>query len=172
MKWYYRVLIVLLLVPMQTLILEMGRVAGVKPDLGLVLAFVWGWIGGRFSGLLYGSALGAMLDLFSVGVPGLNLVLEGVAGLSAGILGHMFVNMAFWIKPVVLCGFSILHDFSGAAWLWGDDMFRVPQHDVFARAIYNSLLGACLLWVWQTDRYMGETRGEIREKVRIYMQKE
>jgi hypothetical protein len=163
MTWYSRVLIVFLLVPLQTLIFEKARIGGVKPDLGLVLAFVWGWMAGGSGGLLYGSALGAMLDLFSVGVPSLNLFLKMTVGLASGILGHTFANMAFWIKPLVLYGFSVLHDLSGSAYLGDVEIILTPQHPILIRALYNSLLGALLLWVWQPDETMGEVRVAIQK---------
>ncbi|MDC4224944.1 MAG: hypothetical protein MPW15_12125 [Candidatus Manganitrophus sp.] len=68
--------IFLLLIPVQTLLLEKIQIAGVKPDLALILVYCFSWAKGEIHGLLWGVALGGLIDLFSIGLLGVNFILE------------------------------------------------------------------------------------------------
>lgn len=152
MRWFYRLFIFLSIIPIQTLLLEKVRIAGVKPDLPLVFVFVQGWIWGEKSGLYWGLALGGLVDLFSIGVFGIAFALKGAVGFISGILGKSFLHLSLQAYVVIFLLVSILHDFTGDFFLHGielEELWAVRTGDILIRAIYNTLLSAgCIVFIW------------------------
>ena len=154
MKWRYRFLIVLTLLPAQTLFLEYFRIKGVKPDLALVLVYLFGLVHGRGAGLLWGLAMGTILDLFSVGVLGLNLGFKTSVGYLAGTLGRSLAHLTFLANAAILFGISLLQDIVGTILLHGmgpdrmNDLFLLTRSVFIPRAFYNSLLAAGLFLIF------------------------
>ena len=150
MKWFYRVLVFLMVMPVQTLLLENLRIGGVKPDLALVLVFVQGWAFGEVNGLFWGLALGGLVDLFSIGILGVNFVLKAAVGFTAGILGKSLLNLALWVNSIFIFVISVLHDLLGTWFLHG--MNRAEFDDVIgsivARGLYNSLFAVLFFFIF------------------------
>jgi len=78
--------IALALVVLQTSAGGGGGIAGVHPDLLLLFVLGAGMRRGEESGALAGIALGFVQDVFSAGLPGLNLLSKGLLGFAAGSL--------------------------------------------------------------------------------------
>lgn len=76
--------LLVLLLPIQTTLLEHISIWGVKPDLCLVVTCLTGFLGGRARGLWLGLGLGFIQDIFSAGGIGLNLITKGIAGFVSG----------------------------------------------------------------------------------------
>lgn len=153
MNWSSRILIFLMLIPVQSVLLEKVEIAGVKPDIALVFVFVVGWTQGRKVGGLWGIALGGLIDLFSSGVLGLALLLKGVVGLIAGGLGKSFLHLSLQSYVIFFVGLSLLHDLVGIFFLHGfvlEDLGAVLTGEILLRAIYNTLLAIiAILIVWE-----------------------
>jgi len=74
------------LVTLQTSGGSAGGLFGLHPDLVLLFVLATGMRRGETSGALWGIGLGFVLDTFSAGVPGANLLTMGLLGSAAGSL--------------------------------------------------------------------------------------
>lgn len=153
MRWSCRILIFLILIPVQTVFLEKVKIAGVKPDIALVFVFVQGWIFGRKQGGIWGLALGGLIDLFSTGVLGLALFLKGFVGVIAGGLGKSFLQFSLHSYVLFFVVISLLHDVVGILFLHGLSVEILKSGlmgEIFMRAIYNTLLAiVAILIIWE-----------------------
>lgn len=85
------------------LVLQMGllndlRIAGVHPDLMLLLAVCAGLCGGPGRGAGVGFASGLLLDLFLPGRFGVTALAYALTGYAAGVAGDTVVRPARWIS--------------------------------------------------------------------------
>lgn len=74
------------LLTLQTSGKESGSLSGLHPDLVLLFVLATGMRRGETAGTLWGIGLGFVEDVFSAGLPGLNLLTKGLLGFSAGSL--------------------------------------------------------------------------------------
>lgn len=153
MKWRYRLLILLFFMPAQTLFLETARFGGIKPDLALILVYLFGLIYGKGEGLFWGFTLGTFLDLFSVGILGVNFGLKAALGYFAGMLGRSLLNLTFWANIAIIFGVSAFHDLMGTLFLHGigldgmNGLISLMRIEIIPRAIYNSLVAGGLFLI-------------------------
>lgn len=155
MKWFYRIAIFLFLIPVQTLLLEKIQIAGVRPDLALVLVYCLSWAYGEVQGLLWGVALGGLIDLFSIGLLGVNFILKTTVGFTIGMLGRSFLNLSLLWNISIFFFISLLHDFIGTLLVEGmreGGFFPWVQHEMLGRALYNSLFAIGLLFLFSKRR--------------------
>ena len=114
MKFALYASFVLLLVPIQTTLLDYISILGVRPDLCLVTVCLVGFLAGQGKGLGFGMGLGFVQDLFSAGGLGLNMVLKGLAGILSGLAAKTLLNMTpvtIFLPTVILslgCGLLAL----------------------------------------------------------------
>jgi rod shape-determining protein MreD len=142
--WFYRILICIAIIPAQTIFMEKFRVLGVKPDIALVVVFVQGWFRGVPNGLYWGSVLGGLLDLFSVGTLGIGLLMKSIVGAIAGFFGKSFLHLSIRIYIAIFLIISLLHDVVGRTILHGlgaDGIQSIPIEEITMRALYNAVLG-------------------------------
>lgn len=158
MKLLFYLGLVMLLVPLQTILLPYVSLWGIKPDVGLVVAALIGLFGGELEGLLVGLAIGWMLNMYSAGPLWLSVVINGGAGLFAGLLGRQVAQ----VTPTILCvgllavslagglvaAFSIKNATLADTW-WMFQSMVVPQ------ACFDAILGVAAFMVIQ-QRYMTE----------------
>lgn len=155
MKWFLRIALFLFLIPIQTLLLEKIQVGGVKPDLALVLVYCFSWANGEVHGLLWGVALGGLIDLFSIGLLGVNFILKTTIGFTIGMLGRSFLNLSLLWNACIFFFISLLHDFIGTLLVEGmreGGLFLLVQHEMIGRALYNSLFAIGLLFLFSKRR--------------------
>jgi rod shape-determining protein MreD len=74
MKLVWYPLILLFFVPLQSILMTSISLNGIKPDLGLILIFFTGLVYGEIDGILLGLIIGLLMDLFSGGPLGPNIV--------------------------------------------------------------------------------------------------
>ena len=65
-----------------------GGLSGLHPDLVLLLVLATGMRRGETAGALWGIGLGFVEDVFSAGLPGLNILTKGLLGFAAGTLSE------------------------------------------------------------------------------------
>lgn len=155
MKWFLRISILLFLIPVQTLLLEKIQFAGIKPDLALILVYCFSWAKGEIHGLLWGVALGGMIDLFSIGLLGVNFILKTTIGFTIGMLGRSFLNLSLLWNVLIFFFISLLHDFLGTLLVEGmreGGFFLTVRPDMLGRAFYNSLFAMGLLFLFSKRR--------------------
>jgi len=63
-----------------------GGLSGLQPDLGLLFVLAIAMRRGETHGALWGIGLGFVEDVFSAGLPGVNLLTKGLLGFAAGSL--------------------------------------------------------------------------------------
>ncbi len=159
--------LVLLLVPLHTTILPHVSILGVSPDAGLVVAALVGLIGGEVEGFAVGVAIGWLLNMYSAGDLWLSLVINGGAGLLAGIMGRQVAQ----VTPTVLSlGLLTLSLIGGLVAVFSmksleiSDSWWMVQSVVLPQACYDAALGAGLFWL-VTQRIM---LGRLRPLDRLY----
>ncbi len=150
MKWLYRFLLFLFLVPAQTLFVEKLSVGGVQPDLALVLVYTLSWSAGEAGGLLWGGALGGVIDFFSIGILSVNFFLKTVVGFASGMLGRSLLTLSLVWNILLFFLISLLHDLIGIFLVGGvEEGWSLPATvggEVVARAVYNTLIASILLF--------------------------
>jgi len=151
MKWFLRIAIFLFLIPAQTLLLEKIQIGGVQPDLALVLVYCLSWANGEVPGLFWGMALGGLVDLFSIGLLGVNFFLKVTVGFTIGMLGRSFLNLSLLWNVLIFFLTSLLHDLIGTflvEGMRGGGGGLILQQEMFGRALYNSLFAIGLLFLF------------------------
>jgi len=141
MTWRTRLPILLIFLPAQTILFEAWRIGGIKPDLALVLVVAFALTDGAMAGLLWGLALGGLVDLASIGALDANVIFKAVAGLFCGIAGQVFIDMAFWVKPFFFILISLLHDHAGNLVLYNVHSIALALQDPeTVRAFYGAII--------------------------------
>ena len=150
MKFFFYLILVLLLVPLQTTLLPHLSVWNIKPDLGLVAAAFVGIFAGELEGLLVGLAIGWVLNLFSAGELWLSLLTNGGVGLLAGFLGRQVSQMNSVSVGVGLLLVSLVSGMFAAMnfpHLDVSQMWWMIESIVFPQAFYDGVVGAGLYWL-------------------------
>ena len=150
MKFFFYLILVLLLVPLQTILLPHLSVWNIKPDLGLVAAALVGLFAGELEGLLVGLTIGWVLSLFSAGELWLSLLTNGGVGLLAGFLGRQVSQMNSVSVGVGLLLVSLVSGMFAAMnfpHLDVSQMWWMIQSIVFPQAFYDGVVGAGLYWL-------------------------
>ena len=98
MKTIIYLVVIIGLVPDQSVLLPHISLWGAKPDLAIVAVCLIGLLGGELDGLLVGLALGWAMSLFSAQDLLSGAIIKGAAGYLAGVLGRQVV----YLNPVVL----------------------------------------------------------------------
>jgi rod shape-determining protein MreD len=142
------ILILLLIIPVQTTVMDALSIHGIKPDLGLIAVYLIGLSMGEMDGVLMGFFIGLLMDLFSGGTLGANLLTKAIIGGGAGLLGRTVLNVRLFFPIAMLFASSLaaglmsylfLRIFEGGIVFW--DAFRwiiLPQ------SLYDAVLGTVL----------------------------
>ncbi len=89
------ILIILFLIPFQIILSGLPGLWAVRPDLVLVTLYLVGLTGGR--AFYMGILLGFILDLFSGGPLGLNILTKSLVGFFSELIGKRIVSVRFVI---------------------------------------------------------------------------
>ncbi|UCE64385.1 MAG: rod shape-determining protein MreD [Nitrospirota bacterium] len=143
--------LLLLLLPIQTTLLEHISLWGVKPDLCLVATCLTGFLGGRARGLWLGLGLGFIQDMYSAGGIGLNMITKGLAGVVSGTAAKILSDTspsAIFLPTFVLsfaCGLvSLISARPQVDWLLLIQDFRsilLPQ------AVFDAMMALGFNWL-------------------------
>jgi hypothetical protein len=150
MKILSYVMLVLLLVPLQTILLPHLSVWSIKPDVGLVAAALVGLLAGELEGLLVGLAIGWTLSLFSAGELWLSLLMNGGVGLLAGFLGRHVSRVTSISLGLGLLLVSLASGLFAAMTFKSLDtsqLWWMIQSIVFPQAFFDGVVGAALYWL-------------------------
>ncbi len=108
MKPYVYVLILLLIIPFQSTLLNPISVFGIKPDLALALLFIIGLFTGPVEAALAGIGIGLVQDIGSVSLFGFSGFTRGLVGLGAGLLGSRVLDISNPVIVLFLAVFSLI----------------------------------------------------------------
>ncbi len=165
MKTFIYGVIILGIVPVQSVLLPHLTLWGVKPDLGVVAVCLVGLISGELDGLLVGVAVGWALSLFSAQDVITGAMLKGGLGFVTGLAGRQMV----YLSPLVLVSGLLV----GSCLLGLVTPFVLklnPQQDVWwavwnvvlPQACLDAVIGGAIYWVmwsqFNIEQVMSESR--------------
>lgn len=143
--------LVLAVVPIQTTILHIIGLGGVRPDLCLIVTCLAGFLAGELEGVFLGLALGFVQDLFSAGGGWLNMASKGAIGFLAGLAARHLTHASPKAILATLFGLSCL---SGLIFLVGlrvgeglADELRMVRAVLLPQAVLDAALGTGLYWL-------------------------
>lgn len=138
----------LVLVPVQSTVLDHLNVAGVRPDLCLIAVSLIGFFGGAGDGLMMGVLLGIEQDLFSAGDAWVSIITKPAIGLSGGLVGRYVARATPATVAPMMLGFSMC---SGMAFLFagagGPDAMTVVQSVLVPQALLDGVIGVAAYWL-------------------------
>ena len=150
MKALMYTMLLVSLVPIQSVLLPYVSVWDIRPDLGLIVVCLVGLLTGELEGLLVGLAVGWVMSLFSAESLVLSMITKGAIGYAAGLAGRQVV----YLTPVVLVmGLLITSSLAGllaALWLkLGEqqDVWWAIQTVVLPQAVFDAVVGGMIYWV-------------------------
>jgi len=148
MKLIWYLLILFFFVPVQSLLMTSISLNGIQPDLGVILLFFIGLIYGEMDGILLGSIIGFLMDLFSGGPLGANLVSKTLIGWVSGMIGRTLLNVNAFFTLGSVFGLSLLHgllSFLFVSLITGGWAFWASVRWVIVpEAFYDAVLAAML----------------------------
>ena len=143
--------LLLLLLPIQTTLLEHISLWGVKPDLCLVATCLVGFLGGRARGLWLGLGLGFIQDMYSAGGIGLNMITKGIAGVVSGTAAKILSDttpQAIFLPTLVLsfaCGLvSVISARPHVDWMLLIQEFRLI---LLPQALFDAMMAFWFNWL-------------------------
>lgn len=142
------------------------NIAGIQPNLFIILILAIGLYLGEKYGFSLGIILGLLLDLFIGKRIGLNAIMLGIAGLIGGILDRSFSKesritfMIMTIAVTVLC--EVINFTLQIILLGAEPVFMQCMKIIMIEAIYNAIL---IIILYPLIQKMGNKTEEIfREK--------
>ncbi|MDC8450845.1 MAG: hypothetical protein LV473_21175 [Nitrospira sp.] len=165
MKALLYFIVIVGVVPIQSVLLQHISLWDVKPDLGFVAVCLVGLIAGELDGLLVGLALGWAMSLFSAQDLMSGAIMKGVVGFVAGLAGRQVV----YLSPVVfVAGLLVVSCLVGLItpfvlklsvqqdWWWAVWTIVLPQ------ACLDAVIGGLIYWLmWSRmniEQLMSESR--------------
>ncbi len=165
MKALLYFIVIVGVVPIQSVLLQHISLWDVKPDLGFVAVCLVGLIAGELDGLLVGLALGWAMSLFSAQDLTSGAIMKGVVGFVAGLAGRQVV----YLSPVVfVAGLLVVSCLVGLItpfvlklsvqqdWWWAVWTIVLPQ------ACLDAVIGGAIYWLmWSRmniEQLMSESR--------------
>jgi rod shape-determining protein MreD len=150
--WIYPIFalfLFLFFIPTQTFLLETIKIGGIKPDLGLIVAYLTGLAWGRERGLLSGLLVGGLQDYFAVGHLGLHCVFKGFIGFWTGVLDAFFIYFSLQSHAFAIFFISIFHDLLGEIILHGTDPgLTIASFTMVWRGLYNCVLTMAIMFLF------------------------
>ncbi|MGO0122819.1 rod shape-determining protein MreD [Desulfothermobacter acidiphilus] len=153
MRTLILILLAIISLLLQTTALTYLRVAGVRPDLLLILAIFIGFWWGPREGGVWGGALGLLMDLLTGGMVGFNLLTKLLAGYLAGEAGIYFYQESSLACAIITGSITLMVE-SIAYLLLLLLGIRLPWMLSFLflilpLAAYNTLAALILFYPWQ-----------------------
>lgn len=139
------ILIFLFIVPVQAILLPSFSLFGVTPDLALIAIYLIGFRYGEVEGFWMGMSLGFLLDLFSVGVLGVNFLIRSALGMASGFIGRAFLDMTLLVNFGIIFLLSLMQDLVTYLLLnlvsELEGFLSMMEWNISPRAIYTAAVG-------------------------------
>ncbi len=149
MKPYVYALILVLIIPLQSTLLNTFSVFGIKPDLALVVLFIIGMSTSPVEAALAGMSIGLVQDIGSASLFGFSGLTRGLVGLGAGLLGSRVLDISNPVIVLFLAVFSLAEGILIMLFLQVNygavPMVTMITGRLVPQAIYTSVLGFFLL---------------------------
>lgn len=165
MKAFIYGVIIVGIVPVQSVVLPHLTLWGVKPDLGVVAVCLIGLISGELDGLLVGVAVGWALSLFSAQDMITGAILKGGLGFVAGLAGRQMV----YLSPLVLVsGLLVVSCLVGLVTPLAlklnsqQDLWWAVWNVALPQACLDAVIGGAIYWLmwsqFNIEQLMSESR--------------
>ena len=165
MKALIYLILIVAVVPLQSILLPHVSLWNVKPDLGLVAVCLVGLLAGELDGILIGLVIGWAMSLYSAGDLASSMVTKGVAGLLAGLAGRQLAQVTPGVLVVGLLGISGLAGIATASSMkLADerDLWWALQAVILPQACLDAAVGGLVYVIawnrFDLDRVVRETR--------------
>jgi len=137
-------ILVFLSILLQTTVFDFFQVAGVKPDLVLLIVIIYGLVKGPKAGAIVGFFSGLLVDLTMGSFIGLNALVKMITGYMIGF-GETKVFKENLIIPILaVFTASLFNEFLlyllHTAFGYQGDIFSVISRNIVPVAIYNTVL--------------------------------
>ena len=150
MKALVYTMLLLGLVPIQSVVLPHMIPWGVRPDLGFIVVCLVGLVAGEFEGLLVGLAVGWLMSLFSAESLSFSMISKGGIGYAAGLAGRQVVYLTPVVLVIGLFMISILAGLLTAFTLKlndQQDVWWAIRAVVLPQACFDAVVGGAIYWV-------------------------
>jgi len=149
MKPHIYLIILLLIIPVQASLFGPLALAGIKPDLALVVIYIIGLLTGPGEAALAGIGIGLVQDIGSASFIGLNGFTRGLIGLFAGLFGKRVLDISSPSNLILLVAFSLAEGLFIALFMqvfYGSvPIFSMFFTSMLPQALYTGVLGILLL---------------------------
>lgn len=139
------------LLVLQTTLVESVSLAGVKPDLIFAAVYLTGFRLGASSGSIVGAVAGLLMDLLSAGPPGLNMATKAAVGFAAGLAGQAVLAGGVPRHVIALILFSVLQGGMtyGVIRLLGESpgWWSAAGYVILPQAVYDGVSGGLMVWL-------------------------
>jgi rod shape-determining protein MreD len=150
MAWVFGMLLGFAALALQATLVQHLAIAGIRPDLPLIVVVLFGMTRGPVVGTLAGFAIGLAQDLTNPAFLGLNALTKSLLGFGAGTLRSQLNANSLPLHAVVLFVAVLAHDFVywtlftrlALSELFGAMLFRSLPTAVYTAAVGMWLLGA------------------------------
>ncbi|MFA5073910.1 MAG: hypothetical protein WC539_08475 [Nitrospirota bacterium] len=139
----------LLLVPLQASLLNPLSIAGIKPDLTLVLLYIIGLLISPLEAAFLGIGTGLLLDIGSASLLGVSGFTRGLLGIAASLLGRKVLDITSPSNGIFLAVFSLAE---GLLLMFFLSLFygtlpvvSLLVSHILPQAVYTGMLGVVLL---------------------------
>ena len=139
-------------VPLQSVVVGVGEIKGVVPNVPLILLVFFSIRHGWLAGAAGGAALGFALDLISAGDSLFYTMVYAMVGMGSGALGRITANPHMVMVVPVLFAVSLL--VGGAHIIWSQPFDRAEEMVqwigtmLLPQTVYDVVLGAVVYFVW------------------------
>ncbi|MGZ4795674.1 MAG: rod shape-determining protein MreD [Acidimicrobiia bacterium] len=141
-------LLLVLLVVVQTTLMPHLRIAGVVPDLGLVVAVALAVRYGPELGATFGFVAGLAADVFLQTPLGLSAFAFGLTAFTVGVLQSALVRPAWWVRPALAAAAGIMSGllFVGLGALVGQSQLWALRsiRTILLAAVYDGVVALVL----------------------------
>ena len=135
--------------PIQTTLMDYISIQGIKPDLAFLVVFLIGLKMGEMDGLLMGLSIGFMMDLFSGGILGINLLTKPLVGWISAMPNRVVLATHFVFSTTLLFGLSLGMGLATYLYLqiFGETMnfWSTFKLIILPQALYDMALGSLLI---------------------------
>ncbi len=157
MKYFLAIIIGFIL---EITVFSFHPVAGVKPDLLLVIIVVGGLLSGVKTGFFLGFLAGTLQDSFLGGMLGILTLVKLIVGCLNGFIEGHFFKENYLLPPLFVFVFTLIHEtivilFSRQL-LFNINYVKILQTVIIPEAIYNAILGFILYIIFYKLEYAGE----------------
>ena len=147
-KFYKYTAVIIIAFILQITILSFHPIAGVKPDLLLVIVIISSLLSGSGTGIKTGFGAGCLQDIFLGSLFGSYTISKFLVGSLAGIIEGKIFKKNYLLPPLIIFGATIFHEFLvivlSQKVILEINYLEVLKTIILPKALYHGILGLIL----------------------------